>query len=63
MSKSNASISNNWKKFNAGRINMDQGFAVVIGMTISYFFSLLGLIFAWVYYARNKKKSSKTTPS
>jgi len=35
---------------------MDQGLAVVIGMSVSYIFSLGGLICAWVYYARRKKQ-------
>ncbi len=34
---------------------MDQGLAVVIGMTISYVFSLAGLIVAWRYYNKYKK--------
>jgi hypothetical protein len=38
---------------------MEQGLAVVIGMTISYVFSLAGLIFAWIYYNKHKKKESK----
>ena len=36
---------------------MDKGLVVVIGMSISYLFSLAGLIFAWVYYKKNKKQS------
>jgi hypothetical protein len=35
---------------------MDKGFYVVIGMTISYLFSLAGLIVAWLYYNKYKKK-------
>ena len=38
---------------------MEQGLAVVIGMTISYVFSLAGLIFAWIYYNKHKKNESK----
>ncbi len=38
---------------------MEKGLTVVIGMTISYLFSLAGLIFAWVYYKKNKKQASK----
>ena len=34
---------------------MEQGLAVVIGMTISYVFSLAGLIVAWMYYNKHKK--------
>ncbi len=36
---------------------MDNGLAVVIGMSISYLFSFAGLIFAWVYYKKNKKQN------
>ncbi len=36
---------------------MDKGLAVVIGMSISYLFSLAGLIFAWIYYKKNKKQN------
>lgn len=38
---------------------MDQGLAVVIGMSVSYLFSLAGLICAWVYYNKRKKRSEK----
>jgi len=38
---------------------MDQGLAVVIGMSVSYVFSLAGLICAWVYYNKRKKPSGK----
>jgi len=38
-----------------GGIKMEQGLAVVIGMSISYLFSLAGLICDWVYYKKNKK--------
>ena len=38
---------------------MEKGLVVVIGMTISYLFSLAGLIFAWIYYNRNKKATEK----
>ncbi|MBN2410959.1 hypothetical protein JXQ31_04650 [candidate division KSB1 bacterium] len=36
---------------------MENGLSVVIGMSISYLFSLAGLIFAWIYYKKNKKKN------
>jgi hypothetical protein len=36
---------------------MDQGFAVVIGMSIAYFFSFLGLLLA--YYSYKKKRKDK----
>jgi len=35
---------------------MNQGFAVVIGMSIAYFFSFLGLLLAYVSYRRKKKQ-------
>ncbi len=38
---------------------MKQGLAVVIGMTISYLFSLAGLVFAWLYYNKNIKAKKK----
>ena len=34
---------------------MNQGFAVVIGMSIAYFFSFLVLMLAYVSYKRKKK--------
>jgi hypothetical protein len=34
---------------------MDQGFAVVIGMSIAYLFSFLGLLLAYFSY-KNKQK-------
>ncbi len=37
---------------------MDKGMIIVIGMTISYLFSLGGLLFAWSFYRKNKKSSS-----
>lgn len=39
---------------------MEKGLTVVIGMTISYLFSLAGLVFAWLFYVRNKKTTAKT---
>jgi hypothetical protein len=36
---------------------MDQGFAVVIGMSIAYFFSFLGLLLA--YFSYRKKQRDK----
>jgi len=38
---------------------MDKGLTVVIGMTISYLFSLAGLIFAWSFYVKNRKVQSE----
>jgi len=34
---------------------MDQGFAVVIGMSIAYFFSFLGLLLAYFSYKKKHK--------
>ena len=36
---------------------MSKGFAVVIGMTIAYAASLIGMIFAYIYYKKNKTDS------
>ena len=36
---------------------MSKGFAVVIGMTIAYAASLIGMIFAYIYYKKNKADS------
>jgi hypothetical protein len=41
-----------------GRV-MEKGLIVVIGMTISYLFSIAGMIFAWIYYNKNKKSKNK----
>ncbi len=38
---------------------MDQGLSVVIGMTVTYLFSLAGLILAWVYYKKNKQAGGR----
>ena len=38
---------------------MDQSFAVVIGMSIAYFFSFLGLLLAYFSY-RKKHKNKRT---
>lgn len=38
---------------------MNKGFAVVIGMTIAYAASLIGMIFAYIYYKRNKAGSEQ----
>jgi hypothetical protein len=40
----------------AGRIKMDKGFSMVIGMTIAYAASLLGLILAWISYRKHHRK-------
>ena len=33
---------------------MNKGFAVVIGMSIAYAASFIGMIFAYIYYKKNK---------
>jgi hypothetical protein len=38
---------------------MDQGLAVVIGMTVSYLFSVAGLVCAWIYYNKNRKNQGR----
>ncbi len=38
---------------------MSKGLMVVIGMSIAYLASFLGLVFAWIYYKKNKKESQK----
>ncbi len=34
---------------------MNQNLTVVIGMSVIYLFSLAGMIFAYIYYRKNKK--------
>ncbi len=36
---------------------MTRGFAVVIGMTIAYAASFIGMIAAYIYYKRNKQNA------
>ena len=38
---------------------MSKGFAVVIGMTIAYAASLIGMIFAYVYYKKYRGKNNE----
>lgn len=38
---------------------MSKGFAVVIGMSIAYAASLIGMIFAYIYYKKNKAQTDK----
>jgi len=38
---------------------MDKGLAMVIGMSIAYLASLLGLVLAWRYYNKYKKNNSE----
>ncbi len=38
---------------------MSQGLTVVIGMSISYIFSLAGMICAWIYYKKHKRSKNK----
>jgi hypothetical protein len=35
---------------------MDKGFAMVIGMSIAYFASFVGLLLAWYSYRKHHKK-------
>ena len=37
---------------------MNKGFAVVIGMTIAYAASLIGMIFAYMYYKKYRGKNN-----
>lgn len=39
---------------------MDKSLHIVIGMTIAYAASFLGLILAWVAYARRRKRGEST---
>lgn len=38
---------------------MNEGLAMVIGMSIAYFFSFLGLILAWVSFIKHKKEEEE----
>ncbi len=38
---------------------MDKGFAMVIGMTIAYVASFLGLLLAWRSYRKHRKEKQK----
>jgi hypothetical protein len=38
---------------------MNEGLAMVIGMSIAYFFSFLGLILAWVSFRKHKKEEEE----
>jgi hypothetical protein len=38
---------------------MDQGFATVIGMSIAYFASFLGLLLAWRSYRKHHSKEEE----
>ena len=40
-----------------GGSKMTKGFAVVIGMTIAYLASFMGMFFAYIYYKKNKRLS------
>lgn len=44
---------------------MSKGFAVVIGMSIAYLASFIGMIFAYWYYKKNenKLKSNEDQPN
>ena len=38
---------------------MSNGFAVVVGMTIAYAASLIGMIYAWIYYRRMERQKRR----
>ena len=38
---------------------MDKGLAMVIGMTIAYLASFLGLVLAWRFYRKHHKKGAE----
>lgn len=38
---------------------MNKGLAMVIGMSIAYFASFLGLILAWVSYRKHQRENGK----
>ena len=38
---------------------MDKGFAMVVGMTIAYAASFLGLLLAWRSYRKHQKEKGK----
>jgi hypothetical protein len=38
---------------------MDKGFAMVIGMSIAYAASFLGLLLAWYSYRKHQRKGEK----
>jgi hypothetical protein len=38
---------------------MNKGLAMVIGMSIAYFASFLGLVLAWVTYRKHQKNTDK----
>lgn len=38
---------------------MNEGLSMVIGMSIAYFFSFLGLILAWVSFRKHKKEEEE----
>ena len=38
---------------------MTKAFAVVLGMTIAYAASLIGMIFAYLYYKKNKRAAEQ----
>ncbi len=38
---------------------MNEGLKMVIGMSLAYFLSFLGLILAWISYRKHKKDKNK----
>lgn len=42
---------------------MNQGLAVVIGLSIAYLASFAGMIFAYLYYKKHQDKRAPQSPS
>ena len=42
---------------------MSENFWIVIGMSIAYIASFMGLIFAWIYYRKRKKNDASSDNS
>lgn len=55
---------NIWKVlnvFSVGRSKMDKGLTVVIGMSIAYVASLLGMFLAYISYKKHRKNETDTS--
>ena len=48
-----------WSAPRGGRRTMDKGLAVVIGMSIAYVASFLGLGLAWYSYRKHQKEKKQ----
>jgi hypothetical protein len=42
-----------------GRVIMDKGLVMVLGMSIAYLASFVGLLLAWRYYKKYKKEGGE----